>query len=237
MLKPSCHWPVSQAGGGLEHEPDPEQAVDHEGNDVHQVVVGPPRRNPTPPATARPKPGGGPSRSAGQPAHVAAALRSRTRADQDPRHIPATGLTCPAATTRGFAGRHRNRSGGILRSPVYRWRPPPRAGATAAFDPAARPRRASRTLARPPRVPQKAAPTADSPPRPNHRRRAPTTPAAASRARWPAHPRPGNDLPGRAESVRRRRARQGSFRRRAGRSAGWNRRTGCERGAQGAPGG
>ena len=39
MLKLSCHWPVSQAGGGLEHEPDPEQAVDREGDDVHQVVL------------------------------------------------------------------------------------------------------------------------------------------------------------------------------------------------------
>ncbi len=39
MLKPSCHRPVSQAGGGLELEPDAEQAVDHEGDDVHQVVL------------------------------------------------------------------------------------------------------------------------------------------------------------------------------------------------------
>ena len=47
MLKLSCHWPVSQVGGGLEHEPDPEQAVDHEGDDIHQVVLarrGIPRR-------------------------------------------------------------------------------------------------------------------------------------------------------------------------------------------------
>ena len=199
--------------------------------------VGPPRRHPTPPETIRPGLGGGPSPSAGQPAHVAMARRPRTRADQDQPRTPAAGLTGPAATTRGFADRRRNRSAGILRCPVYRRRPPLRAGAVAALEPAARPRRASHTPAWPPRVPQKAAPTPDSPPRANHRRRAPTTPAAASRACWPAHPRPGSDLPGRGESVRPRRACQGSFRRRAGRSAGRNRRTGCEHGAKGTPNG
>ena len=39
MLKPSCHRPVSQAGGGLKHKPDAEQVVDHEVDDVHQVVL------------------------------------------------------------------------------------------------------------------------------------------------------------------------------------------------------
>ena len=39
MLKPSCYRPVSQAGGRLKHKPDAEQAVDHEVDDVHQVVL------------------------------------------------------------------------------------------------------------------------------------------------------------------------------------------------------
>ena len=173
----------------------------------------------------------------GPAAHVAMARRPRSRADQDRRRTPAAGLTGPAATTTGFAGHCRNRPAGIFRCPVYRRRPPPRAGATAALGPATRPRRASHTLARPPRVPQKAAPTADLPPRPNHRRRVPATQAAASRARWPAHPRPESDLPGCGESIRPQRACQGSFRRRAGRSAGRNRRTGCENGAQSAQNG
>jgi hypothetical protein len=39
MLKPSCYRPVSQAGGRLKHKPDAEHAVDHEVDDIHQVVL------------------------------------------------------------------------------------------------------------------------------------------------------------------------------------------------------
>ncbi len=237
MLKPSCLRPVSQAGGRLKHKPDAEHAVDHEVDDIHQVVLA--RRGGI---RRRQRRYGlcwaaGPRDRRASQRIVATARRPRTRDDQDQPRTPATGLTGPAATTTGFAGRRRNRSAGILRCPVYRRRPPPRAGAAAALEPAARPRQASHAPGWLPRVPQKAAPTPDSPPRPNHRRRAPTTPAAASRACWPAHPRPGSDLPGRGESVRPRRACQGSLRRRAGRSAGRNRRTGCEHGAKGTPNG